>query len=295
MLLPGIISLKGRANITFVGRKPGLYFMRDYVNNTIDFEDQGWHRLFMADPDREGLPVSETDLAIGFFKDRDGLIKRNLKVFLENVPVNIFDSLPPKGCEVHVARYVAECLKEAGCHIDPEKCIKAALKKALLKKAGPPVSRDKIILHPGSGDPRKNFSPDFWLNVAGMLGVEAPFKYLKPIFLLGPAETNLYPFFEKCLRATTAEIHFCPDHGQITSLLKKCALYLGHDTGITHLAAMHGIPTVALFRASRVAIWRPLGPFVRVIQNENAGAPDLLRRYARSLINSFAAPPFVLL
>jgi len=48
-------------------------------------------------------------------------------------------------------------------------------------------------------------------------------------------------------------------------LLKKASLYIGHDSGITHLTAMLGIPTICLFKNSDPLQWAPLGPDVTVI------------------------------
>ena len=48
--------------------------------------------------------------------------------------------------------------------------------------------------------------------------------------------------------------------------LRQCQRYLGNDSGITHLAAMLGIPTVAIFGPSDPLIWRPVGPDVEVIE-----------------------------
>jgi heptosyltransferase-3 len=53
--------------------------------------------------------------------------------------------------------------------------------------------------------------------------------------------------------------------------LRKACLYLGHDSGITHLAAMLGIPTVALFTESNAVQWHPLGPAVQVVQKRRPG------------------------
>ena len=68
--------------------------------------------------------------------------------------------------------------------------------------------------------------------------------------------------------------------------LQRCSCYLGNDSGITHLAAMLGIPTIALFGPSDPAIWRPVGPDVEVIQERmleqlpvNMVIESILRRF----------------
>src|SRR5207247_10062448 len=53
---------------------------------------------------------------------------------------------------------------------------------------------------------------------------------------------------------------------QVAQHLQQCKCYLGNDSGLTHLAAMLGVPTVAIFSPTDPKIWRPVGPFVNVIQ-----------------------------
>jgi len=59
---------------------------------------------------------------------------------------------------------------------------------------------------------------------------------------------------------------------------------VGNDSGITHLAAAAGIPTVALFGASSAGIWRPRGENVAVVEGpsmEEIQAEDVLRAVRR--------------
>jgi heptosyltransferase-2 len=54
----------------------------------------------------------------------------------------------------------------------------------------------------------------------------------------------------------------------LAALLAEAALYLGHDSGITHLAAAASptLPVVALFGATDPVIWAPPRPGVHVIE-----------------------------
>ena len=42
--------------------------------------------------------------------------------------------------------------------------------------------------------------------------------------------------------------------------LQQCRGFVGHDSGITHLAAAVGLPGIALWGPSAAHIWRPLSP-----------------------------------
>jgi ADP-heptose:LPS heptosyltransferase len=100
---------------------------------------------------------------------------------------------------------------------------------------------------------------------------EPVFQKAATSLLLGPAEASLHSFFRKNLESTKWDICFCPDNESLTGLLGKACLYMGHDSGITHLAAMLGIPTVALFTESNSAQWHPLGPAVQIVQKKGPG------------------------
>jgi len=48
---------------------------------------------------------------------------------------------------------------------------------------------------------------------------------------------------------------------------------VGHDSGLTHVAAALGRPTIVLFGPTRVSRWAPRGPHVRVVSTGLPCAP----------------------
>lgn len=57
------------------------------------------------------------------------------------------------------------------------------------------------------------------------------------------------------------EVHLFPDLSllHLIALIRKCRLFIGNDSGPMHLAAVLGIPTIALFGPSDPRIWGPRG------------------------------------
>ena len=145
--------------------------------------------------------------------------------------------------------------------------------RPLIEMEIPSNQQRKIILHPGSGGNKKNHPPHFWLKLIKEMRKRSFNERF--IFLLGPTEEPLHSFYRKKLCDEGIDIVFSPEKGKLTSLLIKALLYIGHDSGITHLAAMLGTPSIALFKNSSIHQWRPLGPAVRVIENKEAG-PSLI-------------------
>ncbi len=65
----------------------------------------------------------------------------------------------------------------------------------------------------------------------------------------------------------------------LPDLIEPCALYLGYDTGTTHLAAALGVPTVAILTGvPRIEVWYPLGANVNVVAGRIACSPCYLVR-----------------
>lgn len=270
MLLPALGALTGRVSILFVGRRPGLEFIRPHVDQVMDLEGAGWHRLFSDTPDAEGLPVSAVDSVAAFFGDEDGTICRNLERLLPDARVHVFRSFPPKGEALHVAEYLARCLASTGLPVNSAACIEAVRYRGLCDHRPPPKGEQRIVLHPGSGSREKNHPAGFWIDLIYRLGREALFQDARCQLLIGPAEEPLYDWFSKQLGPGEAEIVPSWDRDLLLETLDRAALYLGHDSGVTHLAALRSVPTIALFKNSDVAQWMPLGPWVRVIESRNS-------------------------
>jgi ADP-heptose:LPS heptosyltransferase len=48
--------------------------------------------------------------------------------------------------------------------------------------------------------------------------------------------------------------------------MKTAGGYIGNDSGVSHLAAYLGLPTVAVFGPSDPEMWRPIGPLVQIVR-----------------------------
>ena len=280
MLLPSLLALPVGTEVTFVGRQPGLEFMRPHVKSAMDMERHGWHGLFMDGRDTIRLPVSGADLTVAFFRDEDGVINRNLQSVLPKGSVFVFPSLPPREEPIHVAYYIALCLKKSGLPVDPENALNE-IKQVLDRRGGTGKTfRNKMVFHPGSGSREKNHSGDFWLDLLGFAKKDSRLGRLESIILLGPAEKNLVAFLGNSPLTSDSRILFCPDKEVLLPLLGETAVYIGHDSGVTHLSAMGGTPTIALFRKTDPIQWAPLGPYVDIINGRKTSGEVIERTLA---------------
>ena len=127
-----------------------------------------------------------------------------------------------------------------------------------------------IALHPGSGSPRKNWPLENWRALGEWLLARPP----PPRLLLIGGEAD-----QAQLDALTAAWRGAPvllardfPLPHLAALLARCRLFLGHDSGISHLAAAAGVPSLLLFGPTDPAVWAPANPHVSILA---APADDL--------------------
>ena len=126
-----------------------------------------------------------------------------------------------------------------------------------------------VLLHPGSGSRKKLWTPIGWLSVIRRLSSE---KSLKFALLQGPADSEIVNYLRAQLETITPfSIVKNWRLGKLAALISRSSLYLGNDSGITHLAAACGTPTVALFGPTNPRIWAPRGPQVKIIRCQGEG------------------------
>ena len=136
-----------------------------------------------------------------------------------------------------------------------------------------------LAVAPGSGQPRKNWPLAHYYEVSRALGWEYG---LKVVWLAGPGEEAMLPYLEALAQA---QGHLLLAHrplARVARVLSRCRLYIGNDSGLTHLAAAVGKPEVlALFGPTDPRVWAPLGPHVRTLAGPCPEAPCAVGRAHR--------------
>jgi heptosyltransferase-2 len=117
-----------------------------------------------------------------------------------------------------------------------------------LKAAG--IAPGFTAIHPGSGSPKKNWPLHYWQTHAPadalVIGGEAD-----------AAQITAFP------RHRTARDLPLP---LLAGILARSGRYIGHDTGISHLAAAVGARCRLLFGPTAPSVWAPVGENISVIQ-----------------------------
>jgi ADP-heptose:LPS heptosyltransferase len=112
-----------------------------------------------------------------------------------------------------------------------------------------------VVVHPGSGSVSKCWPLRNFLEVVEDLGR----KGLGGVLVTGEAESALDPVLDKTVLPSGWARLRSPSLGALAGLLVQAALYLGNDSGITHLASACGTQVIAIFRSEFADVWRPFG------------------------------------
>jgi heptosyltransferase-2 len=137
-----------------------------------------------------------------------------------------------------------------------------------------------LAIHPGSGSPQKNWPADRFAALAERLTSGRPLLLVE-----GPADAEAAGPTSRLPSAVRARD--LPPR-VLGAMLARSGLYVGNDSGVSHLAAAWGAPVLALFGPTDPAQWAPVGPRVKVLRatDEKMDAPELedVERAARETI-----------
>jgi hypothetical protein len=161
------------------------------------------------------------------------------------------DPAPPPGSP-HISRWLAEPITALGLPLPdsapPDLCFSSAERGAAAELLSCLPERF-LALHPGSGSPAKCWPGERFGALAGSLA--GPTRFL---VALGPAEEDQR--WEQLAGALVARELPLRSLGALLSL---AGLYVGNDSGVSHLAAASGARTLALFGPTAPDVWLPVG------------------------------------
>jgi ADP-heptose:LPS heptosyltransferase len=199
-------------------------------------------------------PLASTGIdtfAVGDIESEEGLIRRlrgfdsivswygaNRPEFREalanlGVPCQFHAALPPADYAGHTTDFFAQQVG-APCGLIPRIRIDGS------------APRETVVIHPFSGSALKNWPLVLYQDLAARLPYAVEWT-------AGPEEE---------LPGATRFANL----GDLAAWLKGARLYIGNDSGITHLAAACGVPTLTLFGPLSPKTWEPRGENVVVLR-----------------------------
>ncbi|MCC6235886.1 MAG: glycosyltransferase family 9 protein [Verrucomicrobiales bacterium] len=126
----------------------------------------------------------------------------------------------------------------------------------------PPGPGRWIAMHPGSGSPAKNWPEPHW---ASLIAHTVRHTDAQVLLLSGEAEGDRARRLVDGLPEHRVQIAERRPLVEVAGLLAGCCAFIGHDSGVSHLAAAVGTPCWILWGPTRLPVWRPLGPHVQIL------------------------------
>jgi len=152
------------------------------------------------------------------------------------LPFTFFPALPRESSTHAVDFYLEQARTIAGCDSDG------------IPRIPCPAERENFaVIQPFSSSRKKDWPLDRFRRMASGLASRMPVHWCR-----GPED----PALDGAITMNNL--------WDLACWLARASLYIGNDSGITHLAAAVGTPTLAIFGPTDMRVWAPRGTNVRV-------------------------------
>ncbi len=209
--------------------------------------------------------LERCEFFIAWMKDDERILETGIKA-LGIREVRVRSPFAQELRAQHQSDRFVETIEDAGPHpSDPVRIHIPTeilqLGQSILAHQGISTERPLVLIHPGSGSRAKCVRPDVLASVIEQL----QYRGIEILLLEGPAD-------REAVASLIKQIHTPPtvlqglDLSAVAGLLAHAHLYIGHDSGITHLSALLGMPTLALFGPTDPERWAPRGSEVTVLR-----------------------------
>jgi ADP-heptose:LPS heptosyltransferase len=226
------------------------------VSGLTPFDDPQVARLLAGEPPSEALAEALRADAVVALTESEELLAR-----LRPFGFRLLSRGPRPAPGHHAAVWLADPVRALGADPVPEPppLTFTDQERRRARVAAPSLSPGFLAVHPGSGSPSKNWPTDGFAAAVRDHAGNRPW-----LLVIGPAD-------ERVALSLLAVPGAVPVRGLpvrvLGALLAEAGLYLGNDSGVSHLAAAAGAPTLALFGPTDPAVWAPVGPRVEVVRS----------------------------
>lgn len=234
-----------------------------------------WAALFsrnslLGDSERDYL--RGFDRVICVWPDGDGTLRENLLGAGARQVLSI-NPMPPAGGNLHAIDFIAGQCERGGLplkwlepHLYPSERDRWWCERFMrVTGAG---AAPLLGIAPGSGSASKNWPPESFAEVARhWFG-----KQGNVLIFAGPADEKPLAALRALLG--DAELFVMQDEAlpRVAGMLERCDVFVGNDSGLSHMAAAVCTPTVALFGATDPAVWGPRAQKVRLLTPPAGGS-----------------------
>ncbi len=123
-----------------------------------------------------------------------------------------------------------------------------------------------LAVHPGSGSETKNWPEEKWRELLRHLTQSTTLHFL---LVGGEAERGRLERLASAMPATRIKLMQSVALPELAQWLASCIAFIGHDSGISHLAAAVGLRSLFLWGDTAEAVWRPRGHELTILRSAN--------------------------
>jgi heptosyltransferase-3 len=199
---------------------------------------------------------SEFNLIISYLFDPDEIFKTNVGRCTKAQFI-VGPHRPDEAGELHAAKVYLKPLERLA--------IFEADHVPRLSINSQPATLNQLAIHPGSGSEKKNWPEVRWAELFQHLINETKLSLL---LVGGEAEGERLQRLAAVLPPMRIQVAQSVPLPELARRLQRCVAFIGHDSGISHLAAALGLPGIVLWGDSAEEIWRPPHEKIRVLKDE---------------------------
>ncbi len=246
--VPALRGLRAAAPLVFAGqpRIGRLLVALDVVDEARGFDSLGLDALFTREPVPEPLEAvaARCPRVVSWFGSREPIYRERLASLARETIV----APPVPEEETPVWRHLVATLTPWGVAVGEP--------LTPLRLAGPVPARASLVVHPGSGGTWKQWPAE---RFAELIHAVTAHRALPVVVHQGHADAAAADALTARLSVTGARL-VEPDLPALAAGLAAACVYLGGDSGVSHLAAAMGTPSVILFPAATRHRWAPWSP-----------------------------------
>jgi len=247
-----------------------LIHKRGYADCIASIDRAGFADLYLAGNEIDaGLSayLSRFARAFVFGGSSQDVLVDNLQRFIDHV--RRIACVPPNSTE-HVIDFQLRQLGLPGPSESPKLFLLAddgeQADRLLAQHHVSAADRPLLAIHPGSGGRLKNWPPAHFAAFIRAMHQQAGCAFL---IISGPADAAPVGQLLSQVAAVPAVEIRAAALPVLAAVLRRCRLYVGNDSGITHVAAALQVATLALFGSTDPGLWGPRGARVCIL-----GRPD---------------------
>ena len=212
------------------------------------------------------------DLIVSYLYDPDQVFEINLRrCGVENLicgPARIVENAG------HAAQQLAQPIEQLGINVVDfaERLFPSTEDRKFAREFLASMPQPIIAIHPGSGSHEKNWSLENWIGLFSPSSCFADFERL--LVISGEADQAQTEQLEHEWKNRDVRFARNLQLPQLAAVLED-AIFVGHDSGISHLAAAAGASCILLFGPTNPDVWAPKNENVQVLRALNGRLDDL--------------------